>query len=232
MDKSKIVSCKKLIAGKEISLETGKVARQATASVIASSGDTQVLVTVVAGAQKEGQNFFPLTVNYIEKFYAAGKIPGSFFRREGRPSEGEVLTSRLIDRPIRPLFPKGYTQEVQIICTVLSIDKDDTADIISLIGVSAALQLSGLPFQGPLSAAKVGFIDGNYVLNPSLSDLKKSELEMVIAGSSDAVFMVESEAKELSEDQMLGAILFAQQEMKPSLDLIEELVSQVEVNPI
>ena len=232
MDKSKIVSCKKLIAGKEISLETGKVARQATASVIASSGDTQVLVTVVAGAQKEGQNFFPLTVNYIEKFYAAGKIPGSFFRREGRPSEGEVLTSRLIDRPIRPLFPKGYTQEVQIVCTVLSIDKDDTADIISLIGVSAALQLSGLPFQGPLSAAKVGFIDGKYVLNPSLSDLKKSELEMVIAGSSDAVFMVESEAKELSEDQMLGAILFAQQEMKPSLDLIEELVSQVEVNPI
>ena len=232
MDKSKIVSCKKLIAGKEISLETGKIARQATASVIASSGDTQVLVTVVAGGQKEGQNFFPLTVNYIEKFYAAGKIPGSFFRREGRPSEGEVLTSRLIDRPIRPLFPKGYTQEVQVVCTVLSIDKDDTADIISLIGVSAALQLSGLPFQGPLSAAKVGFIDGNYVLNPSLSDLKKSELEMVIAGSSDAVFMVESEAKELSEDQMLGAILFAQQEMKPSLDLIEELVSQVEVNPI
>ena len=232
MDKSKIVSCKKLIAGKEISLETGKVARQATASVIASSGDTQVLVTVVAGAQKEGQNFFPLTVNYIEKFYAAGKIPGSFFRREGRPSEGEVLTSRLIDRPIRPLFPKGFTQEVQVVCTVLSIDKDDTADIISLIGVSAALQLSGLPFQGPLSAAKVGFIDGNYVLNPSLNDLKKSELEMVIAGSSDAVFMVESEAKELSEDQMLGAILFAQQEMKPSLDLIEELVSQVEVNQI
>ena len=232
MDKSKIVSCKKLIAGREISLETGKVARQATASVIASSGDTQVLVTVVAGAQKEGQSFFPLTVNYIEKFYAAGKIPGSFFRREGRPSEGEVLTSRLIDRPIRPLFPKGYTQEVQVVCTVLSIDKDDTADIISLIGVSAALQLSGLPFQGPLSAAKIGFIDGNYVLNPSLSDLKKSELEMVIAGSSDAVFMVESEAKELSEDQMLGAILFAQQEMKPSLDLIEELVSQVEVNPI
>ena len=142
------------------------------------------------------------------------------------------MTSRLIDRPIRPLFPKGYTQEVQVVCTVLSIDKDDTADIISLIGVSAALQLSGLPFQGPLSAAKIGFIDGNYVLNPSLSDLKKSQLEMVIAGSSDAVFMVESEAKELSEDQMLGAILFAQQEMKPSLDLIEELVSQVEVNPI
>ena len=232
MDSEKIISCKKTIAGKEVSLETGKIARQATASVIASSGDTQVLVTVVAGAQKEGQSFFPLTVNYIEKFYAAGKIPGSFFRREGRPSEGEVLTSRLIDRPIRPLFPKGYTQEVQSVCTVLSMDKDDTADIISLIGVSAALQLSGLPFQGPLAAAKVGFVEGNYVLNPSLSELENSKLDMVIAGSTDAVFMVESEAKELTEDQMLGAILFAQQEMKPSLDLIEELVSQVEVEPI
>ena len=232
MDNEKIISCKKTIAGKEVSLETGKIARQATSSVIATSGDTQVLVTVVAGGQKEGQSFFPLTVNYIEKFYAAGKIPGSFFRREGRPSEGEVLTSRLIDRPIRPLFPKGYTQEVQVVCTVLSMDKDDTADIISLIGVSAALQLSGLPFQGPLSAAKVGFVDGNYVLNPSLSELENSKLDMVIAGSTDAVFMVESEAKELTEDQMLGAILFAQQEMKPSLDLIEELISQVEVNPI
>ena len=232
MDNEKIISCKKTIAGKEVSLETGKIARQATSSVIATSGDTQVLVTVVAGGQKEGQSFFPLTVNYIEKFYAAGKIPGSFFRREGRPSEGEVLTSRLIDRPIRPLFPKGYTQEVQVVCTVLSMDKDDTADIISLIGVSAALQLSGLPFQGPLSAAKVGFVDGNYVLNPSLSELENSKLDMVIAGSTDAVFMVESEAKELTEDQMLGAILFAQQEMKPSLDLIEELVSQVEVEPI
>ena len=135
-------------------------------------------------------------------------------------------------QPIRPLFPKGYTQEVQVVCTVLSMDKDDTADIISLIGVSAALQLSGLPFQGPLSAAKVGFVEGNYVLNPSLSELENSKLDMVIAGSTDAVFMVESEAKELTEDQMLGAILFAQQEMKPSLDLIEELVSQVEVEPI
>ena len=232
MDNEKIISCKRTIAGKEVSLETGKIARQATASVIASSGDTQVLVTVVAGGQKEGQGFFPLTVNYIEKFYAAGKIPGSFFRREGRPSEGEVLTSRLIDRPIRPLFPKGFTQEVQVICTVLSMDKDDTADIISLIGVSAALQISGLPFQGPLSAAKIGFIDGNYVLNPSITDLNNSKLDMVIAGSTDAIFMVESEAEELTEDQMLGAILFAQQEMKPSLDLIEEFVSQVQVDPI
>ena len=182
--------------------------------------------------KKKVKDSFPLTVNYIEKFYAAGKIPGSFFRREGRPSEGEVLTSRLIDRPIRPLFPKGYTQEVQVICTVLSMDKDDTADIISLIGVSAALQISGLPFQGPLSAAKIGFIDGNYVLNPSITDLNNSKLDMVIAGSTDAIFMVESEAEELTEDQMLGAILFAQQEMKPSLDLIEEFVSQVQVDPI
>ena len=232
MDTSNIISCTKTIAGREVTLETGKVARQATASVIASSGDTQVLVTVVAGGQKPGQSFFPLTVNYIEKFYAAGKIPGSFFRREGRPSETEVLTSRLIDRPIRPLFPKGYTQEVQVVCTVMSIDNDDTADIISLIGVSAALQLSGLPFSGPLSAARVGFIDGSYILNPGLKDLKESQLDMVIAGSTDAVFMVESEASELSEDQMLGAILFAQQEMKPSLELIEEMVNQATITPI
>ena len=232
MDTSKIISCTKTIAGRKVTLETGKVARQATASVIASSGDTQVLVTVVAGGQKPGQSFFPLTVNYIEKFYAAGKIPGSFFRREGRPSETEVLTSRLIDRPIRPLFPKGYTQEVQVICTVMSIDNDDTADIISLIGVSAALQLSGLPFSGPLSAARVGFIDGSYILNPGLKDLEESQLDMVVAGSTDAVFMVESEASELSEDQMLGAILFAQQEMKPSLELIEEVVEQATIIPI
>ena len=232
MDTSKIISCTKTIAGRKVTLETGKVARQATASVIASSGDTQVLVTVVAGGQKPGQSFFPLTVNYIEKFYAAGKIPGSFFRREGRPSEAEVLTSRLIDRPIRPLFPKGYTQEVQVICTVMSIDNDDTADIISLIGVSAALQLSGLPFSGPLSAARVGFIDGRYILNPGLKALKESQLDMVVAGSTDAVFMVESEASELSEDQMLGAILFAQQEMKPSLELIKEVVEQATIIPI
>ena len=232
MDTSKIISCTKTIAGRKVTIETGKVARQATASVIASSGDTQVLVTIVAGGQKPGQSFFPLTVNYIEKFYAAGKIPGSFFRREGRPSEAEVLTSRLIDRPIRPLFPKGYTQEVQVICTVMSIDNDDTADIISLIGVSAALQLSGLPFSGPLSAARVGFIDGSYILNPGLKDLEESQLDMVVAGSTDAVFMVESEASELSEDQMLGAILFAQQEMKPSLELIKEVVEQATIIPI
>ena len=232
MNDMKVISCTKEIAGRNVTLETGKVARQATGSVVASSGDTKVLVTVVAGQDKSGMGFFPLTVNYIEKFYASGKIPGSFFRREGRPSEKEVLTSRLIDRPIRPLFPKGFGREVQIICTVLSMDKNDDADVISIIGASAALQLSGLPFQGPLSAAKVGFIDGNYTLNPSLDDLKESSLNMMVAGSQDAIFMVESEAKELSEDQMLGAILFAQAEMKPSLELIEELVSQANVTPI
>ncbi len=232
MNDMKVISCTREIAGRNVTLETGKVARQATGSVIASSGDTKVLVTVVAGQDKSDQGFFPLTVNYIEKFYASGKIPGSFFRREGRPSEKEVLTSRLIDRPIRPLFPKGFGREVQIICTVLSIDKNDDADVISIIGASAALQLSGLPFQGPLSAAKVGFIDGNYVLNPSLEDLENSSLNMMVAGSQDAIFMVESEAKELSEDQMLGAILFAQAEMQPSLELIDELVSQASISPI
>ena len=232
MNDMKVISCTKEIAGKKITLETGKVARQATGSVVASSGDTKVLVTVVAGQDKSDQGFFPLTVNYIEKFYASGKIPGSFFRREGRPSEKEVLTSRLIDRPIRPLFPKGFGREVQIICTVMSMDKNDDADVISIIGASAALQLSGLPFQGPLSAAKVGFIDGNYVLNPSLNELESSSLNMMVAGSQDAIFMVESEAKELSEDQMLGAILFAQSEMKSSLELIEELVSQATITPI
>ena len=198
MNDMKVISCTKEIAGRNVTLETGKVARQATGSVIASSGDTKVLVTVVAGQDKSDQGFFPLTVNYIEKFYASGKIPGSFFRREGRPSEKEVLTSRLIDRPIRPLFPKGFGREVQIICTVLSMDKNDDADVISIIGASAALQLSGLPFQGPLSAAKVGFIDGNYVLNPSLEEIESSSLNMMVAGSQDAIFMVESEAKELS----------------------------------
>ena len=232
MKDMKVITCSKEIAGRKVTIETGKVARQATGSVVISSGDTKVLVTTVAGQDKSGQGFFPLTVNYIEKFYASGKIPGSFFRREGRPSEKEVLTSRLIDRPIRPLFPKGYGIEVQIICTVLSMDKNDDADVISIIGASAALQLSGLPFQAPLSAARVGFIDGNYILNPTLEELKSSSLNMVVAGSEDAIFMVESEANELSEDQMLGAILFAQKEMKASLDLIDELVSQADISSI
>ena len=220
------------VAGREIKLETGKIARQATASIIASSGDNQVLVTVVAGREPEGQSFFPLTVNYIEKYYAAGKIPGSFFRREGRPTEKETLVSRLIDRPLRPLFPKGYFQEVQVICTVLSADKNESPEIISLIGASAALAISGLPFEGPISAARVGFVDGSYVLNPDNESLEKSMLDMVVAGTKDAILMVESEAKELSEDQMLGAVLFAHQEMQKTITLIEELASKTSIPEI
>ncbi len=220
------------VAGRDIKLETGKIARQATASIIASSGENQVLVTVVAGREPEGQSFFPLTVNYTEKYYAAGKIPGSFFRREGRPTEKETLVSRLIDRPLRPLFPKGYFQEVQVICTVLSADKNESPEIISLIGASAALAISGLPFEGPISAARVGFVDGSYVLNPDNESLEKSMLDMVVAGTKDAILMVESEAKELSEDQMLGAVLFAHQEMQKTITLIEELVSKTSIPEI
>jgi len=220
------------VAGREIKLETGKIARQATASIIASSGDNQVLVTVVAGREPEGQSFFPLTVNYTEKYYAAGKIPGSFFRREGRPTEKETLISRLIDRPLRPLFPKGYFQEVQVICTVLSADKNESPEIISLIGASAALAISGLPFDGPISAARVGFVDGSYVLNPDKEFQDKSMLDMVVAGTKDAILMVESEAKELSEDQMLGAVLFAHQEMQKTIALIEELASKTSIPEI
>ena len=220
------------VAGREIKLETGKIARQATASIIASSGDNQVLVTVVAGREPEGQSFFPLTVNYTEKYYAAGKIPGSFFRREGRPTEKETLVSRLIDRPLRPLFPKGYFQEVQVICTVLSADKNESPEIISLIGASAALAISGLPFEGPISAARVGFVDGSYVLNPDNGSQEKSMLDMVVAGTKDAILMVESEAKELSEDQMLGAVLFAHQEMQKTISLIEELASKTSIPEI
>ncbi len=220
------------VAGREIKLETGKIARQATASIIASSGDNQVLVTVVAGREPEGQSFFPLTVNYTEKYYAAGKIPGSFFRREGRPTEKETLVSRLIDRPLRPLFPKGYFQEVQVICTVLSADKNESPEIISLIGASAALAISGLPFEGPISAARVGFVDGSYVLNPDNESQEKSMLDMVVAGTKDAILMVESEAKELSEDQMLGAVLFAHQEMQKTITLIEELASKTSIPEI
>ena len=220
------------VAGREIKLETGKIARQATASIIASSGDNQVLVTVVAGREPEGQSFFPLTVNYTEKYYAAGKIPGSFFRREGRPTEKETLVSRLIDRPLRPLFPKGYFQEVQVICTVLSADKNESPEVISLIGASAALAISGLPFEGPISAARVGFVDGSYVLNPDSESVEKSMLDMVVAGTKDAILMVESEAKELSEDQMLGAVLFAHQEMQKTITLIEELASKTSIPEI
>jgi len=212
----------------EILLETGKIARQATGAVLATCENTQVLATVVVGkAPGDHQDFFPLTVNYQEKTYATGKIPGGFFKREGRPTEKETLTSRLIDRPLRPLFNDDFLYEVQVICTVMSSDKDVDPDILSFIAASAAVAISGLPFNGPLGAARVGFIDGQYCINPKRSELEGSDLDMVIAASDAAVIMVESEAKELSEDQMLGGILFAHQEMQGVIGAIKEMAEEV-----
>jgi len=208
-----------------VTLETGKMARQATGAVTVTMGSAKVLATVV-GRKEAAQDaaFFPLTVNYQEKTYAAGRIPGGFFKREGRPTEKETLTSRLIDRPIRPLFPKGFLNEVQVICTVISADKEHDPDIAAMLGASAALAISGIPFAGPIGAARVGVDQqAGYILNPSASQLQSSSLDMVVAGTRSAVLMVESEAKELSEDQMLGAVLFAQQEMQVAIDAIEEL---------
>ncbi len=208
-------------------LETGKIARQATGAVMVSMGDTMVLATVVgARTANPNQSFFPLTVNYQEKTYAAGKIPGGFFRREGRPSEKETLTCRLIDRPIRPLFPKGFMNEVQVILTVMSADKDQDPDIAAMVGASAALAVSGIPFAGPIGGARVGYIDGNYVLNPGYAALESSMLHMVVAGTKDAVLMVESEANCLSEDEMLGAVLFGHMEMQKVISVIEELAAE------
>jgi len=211
-----------------VTLETGRIARQATGAVLVTVGDVQVLCTVVgAKSAKEGMDFFPLGVHYQEKAYSVGKIPGGFFKREARPSEKETLTSRLIDRPIRPLFPNGFKNEVQVVCTVMSADTNTDPDIAALIGTSAALSISGIPFSGPVGAARVGFTaDNGYILNPSYSQLKESALDMVVAGTSDAVLMVESEAQELSEDQMLGAVLFAHQEMQTVIKVIEELASE------
>ena len=212
-----------------VTLETGKVARQATGSVVVTMGNTQVLATVVGRKQANpGAAFFPLTVNYQEKTYAVGKIPGGFFKREGRPTENETLTSRLIDRPIRPLFPKGFMNEVQVICTVISADKDEQADIAGLIGASAALSISGIPFAEPIGAARVGYdAETGYMLNPTNTQLGTSLLDMVVAGTKSAVLMVESEAKELSEDQMLGGVLYAHQEMQVVIDTIAELKAEV-----
>ena len=192
-----------------LSLETGKIARQAGGAVIASLGETSVMVTVVGKKSVQpGQDFFPLTVNYQERTYAAGKIPGGFFKREGRPSEKETLTSRLIDRPLRPLFPKGFLNEVQVIATVVALDPAIDPDIPAMIGASAALAVSGIPFNGPIAGARVGYIDGNYVLNPSKVQLAESQLELVVAGTDSAVLMVESEASELPEEVMLGSVMF------------------------
>ena len=216
------------LGNQEITLESGKIARQATGAVLATCGNTQVLATVVVGkAPGEHQDFFPLTVNYQEKTYATGKIPGGFFKREGRPTEKETLTSRLIDRPLRPLFNNDFLYEVQVICTVMSSDKDEDPDILSFIAASAAVAISGLPFNGPLGAVRVGFIDGQYTVNPKRSELEGSDLDMVIAGSDAAVIMVESEAKELSEDQMLGGILFAHQEMQGVISAIKEMAEEI-----
>jgi len=211
-----------------VSLQTGKIARQATGSVVVTMGNTQVLATVVGRKQANpNADFFPLTVNYQEKTYAVGKIPGGFFKREGRPTEKETLTSRLIDRPIRPLFPKGFMNEVQVIVTVISADKDNDPDIAGLIGASAALSISGIPFAGPIGAARVGYDnEKGYVLNPTNEMLETSLLDMVVAGTQDAVLMVESEAKQLSEDQMLGAVLFAHQEMQVAINAINELKAE------
>jgi polyribonucleotide nucleotidyltransferase len=211
----------------EVVIETGRIARQATGSVMVTMCDTSVLVAVVG--QKEarpGQDFFPLTVNYEEKMYAAGRIPGGFPRREGRPSEKETLTCRLIDRPIRPLFPKGFLNEIQVTCQVMSADKDFDPDIPALIGASAALALSGIPFAGPIGAARVGFTKDGYLLNPRFEELEGSDLDMVVAGTESAVLMVESEACELTEDQMLGAVLFAHQEMQVVIQAINELKAE------
>ncbi len=208
-------------------LETGEIARQAGGAVMVSAEGTVVLVTAVAAkTAREGQDFFPLTVDYQEKFYAGGRIPGGFFKREGRQTEKETLTSRLIDRPIRPLFPEDFRNEVQIIATVMSLNPEVDGDILALIGASAALALSGAPFDGPIGAAKVGYKNGQYILNPSTTELVDSDLELVVAGTRNAVLMVESEARELSEDVMLGAVMFGHQQMQIAIDTINELVAE------
>ena len=216
----------------QISFETGRVARQAHGAVFASMDDTQVLVSVVGAKEaRAGQSFFPLSVDYIEKTYAAGKIPGGFLKREGRPSEKETLTSRLIDRPIRPLFPNGYMNEVQVMIQVISSNKNVDPDVLAMIATSAALAISGVPFNGPIGAARVGYQDGNYSINPTYSQLETSELDMVVAGTKDAVLMVESEASELSEDVMLGAVMYAHEQFQVVIDSVAEFAKEVGVSP-
>ena len=219
---------KSLIWGRHrLILETGEIARQATGAVLVNMEDTVVLVTVVGARQAaEGKDFLPLTVDYQERTYAAGKIPGGFFRREGRPSEKEILTCRLIDRPIRPLFPDGFYNEVQLVATVVSSNNEIDSDIPAMIGASAALALSGIPFNGPIGAARVGYLSGQYVLNPTATELKSSELDLVVAGTEQAVLMVESEAKELAEDVMLGAVVFGHQQMQSVIQAINEMVDE------
>ena len=228
----KIVQKSFTFGNSQISFETGRIARQAHGAVLASMDDTQVLVSVVGAKEaKPGQSFFPLSVDYIEKIYAAGKIPGGFLKREGRPSEKETLTSRLIDRPIRPLFPNGYMNEVQVMIQVISSNKNVEPDILAMIATSAALAISGVPFNGPIGAARVGYQNGNYSINPTYSDLETSELDMVVAGTKDAVLMVESEASELSEDVMLGAVMYAHEQFQVVIDSVAEFAKEVGVSP-
>ncbi|MGB7177530.1 MAG: polyribonucleotide nucleotidyltransferase, partial [Xanthobacteraceae bacterium] len=218
--------------GRPLKLETGKVARQADGAVVATYGETTVLATVVAAKQpKPGIDFLPLTVNYTEKYYAAGRIPGGYFKRERGPTEKDTLTSRLIDRPIRPLFAEGWRCDTQVIVTVLSHDQENDPDIVAMIAVSAALTLSGAPFMGPIGAARVGFSNGEYVLNPTLDEMKETNLDLVVAGTQDAVLMVESEAQELSEEIMLGAVMFGHRHFQPVIKAIIALAEKAAKEP-
>src|ERR671913_168209 len=218
--------------GRTLKLETGRVARQADGAVLATLGETVVLCAVTAAKSvKPGQDFFPLTVHYQEKFSAAGRIPGGFFKRERGATEKETLTSRLIDRPIRPLFPEGFYNEILCIAQVLSYDGENEPDIVAMIAASAALTISGVPFMGPIGAARVGYVDGEYVLNPSSQQIAEGDLDLVVAGTRDAVLMVESEAKELSEEAMLGAVMFAHEQSKPVVDAIIKLAEQAAKEP-
>src|SRR5438132_4327387 len=218
--------------GRKLVLESGRMARQADGAVLASYGETTVLATVVSAKEaREGIDFLPLTCNYQEKFYAAGRIPGGFFKREGRPTERETLVSRLIDRPIRPLFAEGYRCDTQVIATVLSHDLENDPDILAMVAASAALTLSGAPFMGPIGAARVGFINNEFVLNPQLDEMVESQLDLVVAGTQDAVLMVESEAKELTEEVMLGAVMFGHRHMQPVIEAIIQLAEKAAKEP-
>src|SRR5919197_5202281 len=218
--------------GRKLVLETGKIARQADGAVVATYGESKVLATVVAAKEpREGVDFLPLTVDYQEKFYAAGRIPGGYFKREGRPTEKETLVSRLIDRPVRPLFADVWRCETQVIVTTLSHDLENDPDILAMVASSAALTLSGVPFMGPIGAARVGFINNEYVLNPQLDEMLESQLDLVVAGTQDAVLMVESEAKELSEEIMLGAVMFGHRHFQPVINAIIELAEKAAKDP-
>ena len=219
-------------AGRKLVLETGKMARQADGAVVATYGETTVLATVVSAKEpKAGFDFFPLTVNYQERTYAAGRIPGGYFKREGRPTEKETLVSRLIDRPIRPLFVEGYKNDTQVVVTVLSHDLENDPDIVGMVAASAALTLSGVPFMGPVGAARVGYIGGQYKLNPPLQEMEEPTLDLVVAGTADAVLMVESEAKELAEDVMLGAVMFGHKHFQPVIEAIIRLAEKAAKEP-